>query len=662
MTTPVTHTVDADGIGWITFDDPAARANVLNPATFAALASALTVLESAPVRVVVVRSAKERIFIAGADLRWLTQLPDAAAAAAVSRDGQAVMQRLAGFKVPVVCAVHGAAAGGGFELALACHWRIASDASATQLGLPETSLGTIPGWGGCVRLPRLIGVQPALEHLLKGQLIPAAEARRAGMVDEVVPAAELAARARAAALRLAAEGVPARPAPAPPDAAWLDGLKLKTEAKTRGQNPALGRVIDVVAHGRSLPVAEALTVEAEIFGEVMTSAICRNLVHAFFLRDGAKKRTLAGWFAEAPATLPPIRKVGVVGAGVMGSGIAQWCAARGFAVVLHDSQPAALDRAQTVMAGLFAEAVKRGKLTESGAAAARARITWGADLAACADCDLVIEAVIENVATKQKLFSELAAVVRPDALLASNTSALPIEEIAGHVPNPARTLGIHFFNPVSRMPLVELILGRETAAASAGAALGLVKTLGKSPVICRSSPGFLVTRVLFFYLNEACRLWEEGVPTEALDTAMRDWGWPMGPMRLIDEVGVDVTDFIFGEMAHYFPERFQATAICARLLAAGLKGRKNGASSGFYAYADRKETVSPEMAKFAPGKTSAMDAATIAGRLMGVMLAEARRCLDEGVVKTPEDVDFALLSGAGFPAFRGGLMRWAGGR
>lgn len=662
MTTPVTHTVDADGIGWITFDDPAARANVLNPATFAALASALTALESAPVRAVVVRSAKERIFVAGADLRWLTQLPDAAAAAAVSRDGQAVMQRLAGFKVPVVCAVHGAAAGGGFELALACHWRIASEAAATQIGLPETGLGTIPGWGGCVRLPHLIGVQPALEHLLKGQLIPAAEALRAGMVDEVVPAAELAARARAAALRLAAEGVPVRPAPAQPDAAWLDELKRKTEAKARGQNPAPGRVIDVVAHGRSLPVAEAFEAEAGVFGEVMASAICHNLIHAFFLRDGAKKRTLAGWFAEVPAALPPIRKVGVVGAGVMGSGIAQWCAARGLAVVLHDSQPAALERAQTVIAGLFAEAVKRGKLTETAAAEARGRLTQAAGLAAFADCDLVIEAVIENVAAKQKLFSELAAVVRPEALLASNTSALPIEEIAGHVPNPARTLGIHFFNPVSRMPLVELILGRETSVSAAAAALGLVKALGKSPVICRSSPGFLVTRVLFFYLNEACRLWEEGVPTEALDTAMRDWGWPMGPMRLIDEVGVDVTDFIFGEMAHYFPGRFQATSICARLLAAGLKGRKNGASSGFYAYADRKETVNPEMAKFAAGRTSAPAAAAIADRLMGVMVAEARRCLDEGVVKTPDDVDFALLSGAGFPAFRGGLMRWAGGR
>ncbi len=658
MITPVTTAVDADGIGWITFDDPAARANVLNPPTFAALRAALGSLAKPPVRAVVIMSAKERIFIAGADLKWLVQLPAAAAATTASRDGQAVMQLLADFEVPVVCAMHGAAAGGGFELALASHWRIASDAPVTQLGLPETSLGAIPGWGGCVRLPRLIGAQAALEHLLKGSLVAAGEALRLGLVDEVVPATELKARARAAALRLAKAGLPARTVPAPPADLWIAELVRTTQAKSRGQNPALGKVIEVVKRGQSLPMAEALTVEAEIFGEVMTSDHCHHLIQAFFLREGAKKRALTGWFDGAESGAAPIRKVGIVGAGVMGSGIAQWCAARGFETVLYDSQAAALERAQAVMQGIFVEAVQRGKMSAAAAGLAQGRIRFGASLAEFATCDLVIEAIVENVAAKQKIFTALATVVRPDALLASNTSALPIEELAGHVPYPARTLGIHFFNPVSRMPLVELILGRETDASSAGAALEFVKSLGKSPVICRSSPGFLVTRVLFFYLNEACRLWEEGMPTAVLDQAMRDWGWPMGPLRLIDEVGVDVTAFIFGEMAHYFPDRFQPTFICARLLGAGLKGRKNGASSGFYAYADRRESNNPAIAALTPPPQE-RSAAAITERLMGVMIAEAQRCLAEGVVKTTDDVDFALLSGAGFPAFRGGLMRWA---
>jgi 3-hydroxyacyl-CoA dehydrogenase/enoyl-CoA hydratase/3-hydroxybutyryl-CoA epimerase len=391
---------------------------------------------------------------------------------------------------------------------------------------------------------------------------------------------------------------------------------------------------------------------------------CENLLHVFRLRETARQRGLDGWF-EAQADAGPagktIRTVGVVGAGVMGSGIAQWCAAHGLPVVLRDVQRSMLERGREVISALFAEGVKRGKMTEADAAAGLARITTTTGWDGFAECDLVIEAIVESVAAKRQLFSELAAVVRPDALLASNTSALPIEEIAGHVPNPARALGLHFFNPVSRMPLVELVVGAATARGAAQSALAFVKGLEKAPVICRSAPGFLVTRVLFFYLNEACRQWEAGVPIETLDRAMRDWGWPMGPMRLIDEVGVDVTDFIFGEMAHYHPGHFQGTSICRRLLAAGFKGRKNGASAGFHAYNGKIEAVNPAVAGLAgaglPERAEHVSAPAIAQRLMAVMRAEAQRCLDEGVVQSPDDVDFALLSGAGFPAWRGGLMR-----
>jgi 3-hydroxyacyl-CoA dehydrogenase / enoyl-CoA hydratase / 3-hydroxybutyryl-CoA epimerase len=256
--------------------------------------------------------------------------------------------------------------------------------------------------------------------------------------------------------------------------------------------------------------------------------------------------------------------------------------------------------------------------------------------------------------------------VHGDTVLASNTSALPIDEIAGHVANPARTVGIHFFNPVSRMGLVELILAPQTSAETGARVLDLVKALGKSPVICRSSPGFLVTRVLFFYLNAAVRLWEQGTTTVEIDGAMRDFGWPMGPLRLIDEVGVDVTDFIFGEMAHYFPERFMRATTCGRMLAAGMKGRKNGASRGFYRYDGGREIVNDGETRPLAGARSyeavsgrERQRVEICDHLMRVMVAEAERCVSEGVVKSPDDVDFALLSGAGFPAFRGGLLRWA---
>ncbi len=642
---PVTFQLDADGVGWIAFDDPANRANIFNPATLAALDAALDAAEKSDARALVVLSAKERIFIAGADLKWLASLTDVAPAVELSRRGQRLFQRLAVARVPVVCAIHGACAGGGYELALACGWRIASDAPATQIGLPETGIGVLPGWGGSVRLPRLIGASAALDHILKAQLVPAAEALKIGLVDEVVPAAELKARAKHAALH----PQPTRIAPPMVAADVFAKLRAAVAAKHRGHVPALPAVIDVVERTQGLEMNAALELEAKAFGAVTATPACKNLLHVFFLREAAKKRTLAGWFTKPPARIAPILRVGVVGAGVMGSGIAQWLAARGFGVVLRDVQPEFVARGRAVVAALFAEAVKRGKVSRGDADAAEQRIATTTAWDGFETCDLVIEAIVEDAAAKKKLFGELAGVVKPGAILASNTSALPLDEIGAQV-------GIHFFNPVSRMPLVELIVGERTTAEVAERALALVKALGKSPVVCRSSPGFLVTRVLFFYLNEAVRLWQEGVPAEAIDAALRDFGWPMGPLRLIDEVGVDVTDFIFGELAHYFPQRFARTNATAQLLARGLKGRKNGASAGFYRYDDGKAAVN---AAATPNKTSLLPAAEIVDRLMAVMIAEARRCLDAGVVKSPDDVDFALLSGAGFPAWRGGLMRYA---
>jgi len=660
LSTPVSHSIDADGLGWITFDDPAARANIFNPATQAALRAAILALAAAPVRAVVVISAKEKIFIAGADLAWLAALPDEPGAVQAARAGQELFGLLADFKVPVVCAIHGACAGGGYELALACTRRIASDARETVIGLPEVGLGLIPGWGGCARLPRLIGAQAAVEHILKAALLPAAAALAAGLVDELAPAAELKARARSAALRLADEGATVRPVPPPPAADFFSGQRKLALTRLRGQ-PAPLAVLDAVEQGAGLPLASALELEAALFGGVAAGVIAKNLIHVFFLKESARKLTIDAWFPPAAAATPPapFRTVGIVGAGVMGSGIAQWCAMHGYGVILCDSSKDAIERGVTVIRELFAEAVKRGRVTGEQAH----RMTGGIGITTSLEdfemCDLVIEAIVEDVAAKQRLFAELSKVVTPDCLLASNTSALPIEEIAAPVVNPGRVVGLHFFNPVGRMPLVELVLSPHTTRVNAERALAFVKVLGKSAVVCKSSPGFLVTRVLFFYLNEACRLWEQGVPAEAIDRAMRDWGWPMGPMRLIDEVGMDVTDFIYGEMQHYFPDRFAGTAVCGRLLAAGMKGRKNGASSGFYAYADGREGLNPALANFMPGAALALAPAAIQERLNGVMIAETRRVLAEGVLRTADEADFALLMGAGFPAIRGGLLHSA---
>lgn len=658
MTPPVVQSLDADGIGWIVFDDPAGRANVFNRATMVALRAALETLREQPVRAVVIASAKERIFIAGADLRWLSQLRDAAAAEQAARDGQALFRMVADFKVPVVCAIHGACAGGGFELALACDWRVASEAPETVIGLPETGIGVIPGWGGCARLPRLIGVKAALAHILDAALVPATAARDTGLVDELVPAAELRSRAKAVAVKLAAEGRPKRALPPAVEPAFFAEQRKLAALRRRGQ-PAPLAVIDVLEQGAAVTLPEALAIEARGFAGVAAGEVAKNLMHVFFLKDAAKKRTVDAWFPAAggpPAKAPVV--VGIIGAGVMGSGIAQACAARGLGVMMTDVDGAALKRGVEVIRELFAESVRRGKMTGAAAHKAMGSISISMEPDDFGVCDLVIEAVVEDVAVKQELFARIAGFVSAECVLASNTSALPIEEIAAKTPQPERVIGVHFFNPVGRMPLVEIVLGPQTSRAAAEKALALTRALGKSAVICRSAPGFFVTRVLFFYLNAACRLWEEGVPTEAIDGAMRDWGWPMGPMRLVDEVGVDVTNLIYEEMKRYYPDRFAGATICQRMLAAGLRGRKNGASTGFYTYGI-KDAPNPAVAGFRPAAVKAMPAAEIQKQLNGVMIAETNRVLAEGVLKSADDADFALLTGAGFPAFRGGLMRYA---
>src|SRR4051812_39269414 len=332
---PVTHSVDAEGVGWIVFDDPAGRANVFNPPTQAALRAALTALAAQPLKALVVLSGKEKIFIAGADLKWLSALPDAAAATRLSREGQELFGLLANFKVPVVCAIHGACAGGGYELALACHWRVATDAKETVIGLPEAGIGVIPGWGGCARLSRLIGAEAAVAHMLKAALVPAAAAHQAGLVDELGPAAELKARAKAAALRLAAEGKPRRPAPAEAAPTFFANQRKAVLAKQRGQ-PAPLAVLDAVEKGAGLPLGPALDLEAALFGGVAAGETAKNLIHVFHLKEAGKKAAIDAWFPAEPAGAKapePFRIIGILGAGVMGSGIAQWCASHGFGVM-----------------------------------------------------------------------------------------------------------------------------------------------------------------------------------------------------------------------------------------------------------------------------------------------------------------------------------------
>lgn len=662
MAASVTLAHDSDGIAWITFDDPAGRANVFNETALVALEHVLDELErGGDMRAVVLWSGKERIFIAGADIASIAALPDAKAAEAFSRRGQALFQRIADLRVPVLAAIHGASAGGGYEVALAAHYRLASEGAATVIGLPEVGLGTIPGWGGCARLPRVIGVSAAIEHILSARLLPAQEAKAMGLVDELAPVEGFRDAAHSVALRLAESGVPQRTlAPGETGIEAIDARKAQLLDKTRGLLPAPIAVLEVVARTFEGTLEQALVEEARQFARVTVTPECRGLVRTFFLKESFKRPSVDVWFPDTDAGgSKPIARVGVIGAGVMGAGVAQWLAARGLPVVLKDVDDVAIGRARENMGGLFDEAVRRGKIpaADAGVAMESIRTTTGWD--GFAECDLIIEAIVEDLAAKQALFRQLTSIVPATTILASNTSALPIDAIGVGAPGQERMIGMHFFNPVSRMPLVEVILGPQTGRATAECVAQWVRSIGKSAVFCRSSPGFIVTRILFFYLNEALRVWSEQPDTRAIDEAMLDFGMPMGPLRLIDEIGIDVTAFIIEELTRYYHGKFTPSPVAAKLAGASLKGRKCG--SGFYRYSGRRAGVNEEAAAIA-GATPAgdePDAESIRERLLDLMVREARGCMDDGIVKSADDIDFAMLLGTGFPAFRGGLVHWA---
>jgi 3-hydroxyacyl-CoA dehydrogenase/enoyl-CoA hydratase/3-hydroxybutyryl-CoA epimerase len=655
MSLPVTHNLDSDGVGWIILNNPDSRANVLNPASLSALSAALDRLASGPVKAVVVWSAKENIFLAGADLKWLAGLPGATAAEEVSRAGQALFKRLEEFPVPVICAIHGACAGGGYELALACHWRMASDAQETVIGLPEVRLGLIPCWGGCARLPRLVGTEAAAKHILGAELLPAATARARGLVDEIVSRGELQTRARVVALQLAGAGKPARTRPPAASEDFFSAQRSEVAAQFP-HLPAPAVALDILERGAVLSLAEALALEPAGFGALATGPAARNLLHVFFLQEKARKQTLAAWFpGDAPASPGP-KRIGIVGAGKMGNAIAQWCAMNNLGVILQDGDATRLKQGVDVIRELFRVQEEAGRITPAAAHRAMGGIGITTSLDDFDFCELVIEAVSEQAESKREIFAALSKIVSPQCILASCASTISPAEIAGAVSAPGRVIGLHFFHPVSQVPLVEMILGAQTDRSTAERALALVRSLGKTAMVTRSLHGSVVVRLQAVYLNEACRLWEQGEPADRIDQVMRAWGWPAGPLQLCDEIGLEDVAQIFERMRAAFPERFEGASVCRKLAAAGIRGRKDGTSAGFYVYDGETEKTNPAAEKFRARANSSLGSREIQAWLVGAMAAEAEQVLKEGAAASADEIDLGSVLGGGFPAFRGGLL------
>ncbi|MCG6987371.1 MAG: enoyl-CoA hydratase/isomerase family protein [Gemmatimonadetes bacterium] len=673
-TTTPAFEVDTRGIGWITFDDPERKLNVLTEEVMRRLADVVGQAAEAArrgrVKVIVVRSGKPDSFIAGADVDAIAALEDPMEAQEAVRRGQEVYSRIASLPVPTVAAVHGVCVGGGTELALACRHRVLSDSRKTRVGLPEVQLGILPAWGGTTRLPRLVGLQAALDMLLTGRLVEAPEARRIGFADDVVPAEIFLETVADVALGLATgAAVPSRPRRGAVTRFMdenplgrrvvLAAARARVRRSTGGHYPAPFRILEVLRDHLGGTVEASLDAEAGAAAELIVSPECKNLIHVFHLREAAKKDPA---LADPSARAMPVDSMAVLGAGVMGGAIAQLAASGGVRVRMKDIRHDAVTGGLRHARELFDKAVGRHRLSRREAAQRMELIGGGLDWTGFAAADLVVEAVVERMDVKRAVLAETESKVSASCVLATNTSSLSVDAMADALRAPGRFCGMHFFNPVDRMPLVEVVRGARTSDGTVATVYALALTLDKVPVVVRDGPGFLVNRILGPYLNEAGYLLGDGATVQEIDAGAKAFGMPMGPLRLIDEVGIDVSTHAGASLHEALGERLAPAPALVALAATGRLGRKGG--RGFYIYEKDKEkgvdqTVYADLGASVPATRGGVDQLRVRRRLVGQMINEAARLLEEGVVQRAADVDLAMIMGTGFPPFRGGLLRFA---
>jgi 3-hydroxyacyl-CoA dehydrogenase / enoyl-CoA hydratase / 3-hydroxybutyryl-CoA epimerase len=648
----LTLEIDGDGVAWLVFDDPARKVNILSDTVMTQLDILLGDVEAAAgrgeVQALVIRSGKDGSFIAGADIDAIASIHDPVEASAQAGRGPAVFQRLHRLAIPTVVAIDGTCLGGGTELALAAEVRIASDRPETKIGLPEIRLGIIPGFGGTTRLPRLIGLIAASDLILTGKNVDARQAEKLGLIHERMHAGVLARRAGGLAQRMAERTSIGR-------RVILKQARKQVLKQTRGRYPAPLEALSVMRRSAGKPLNRALAMEADAVGRLVVSDVSKNLIHVFRLMEGAKK---AGPDAAGRA----VDRVAVLGAGVMGGGVAQLLAHRGIAVRLKDINQEALSTGLRHARSQFDKLVSRRKLRRREAEDQMAAISPALTYTGFGTVDLVIEAVVERMDVKQTVLREVEQNVGPDAVLTTNTSSLSVTRMQEALDRPDRLVGMHFFNPVHRMPLIEVIRAERSSDEAVATVFDLALRLGKIPVIVNDGPGFLVNRILTPYLNEAGYLLGEGASVGEVDEALISFGMPMGPFRLLDEVGLDIARHAGGTMHEAFGDRFAPAAALSALEGSERLGRKN--EKGFYVYEDGREkhpdqTIYEELAAVIGDDRTSIGAAQIRDRCILPMINEAARILEEGIARSAGDVDLAMITGTGFPPFRGGLLRYA---
>jgi len=671
-----------DGIAVIEFDQPGVRHNRFTPELLERLGSVLDEVKAlcakGSLRGVVLTSAKEDSFILGVDVAAIAAVTDEATAIAATRRGQDIFQQIADLPIPSVAAINGTCLGGATEMALACTWRIAADSTAVEIGLPEVNLGIFPGFGGSQRLPRTISLERALPMVLAGRSMNARRAHRVGLLDDVVAPALLLveARRRAARPRRSRRTIAPEDKPLPrrlrrwlvegqPLGRWLvfRGARKQVLERTGGHYPAPQAALETMRRGIRMPLHEALQLEARRVGQLIVSPVCRNLVHIFLSRQQARRAARSGAAATLDAGTGPTTaaacKLGVVGAGVMGGGIAQLAAYHHIPVRLKDVVPGALTDGLEVAYGRFCRGRRAGRLSERDVTRRMGLISPTLEYTGFRRATLIVEAVVEDVEVKRNVLAEIEAAAGADTVIATNTSSLVLAELGTSMRHPERLVGLHFFNPVHRMPLVEVVRADSSADQAVAAALQLAHRLGKVPVEVADAPGFLVNRVLAPYLNEALVLLESGCGVRQIDAALERFGMPMGPLRLLDEVGLDVATHVADTLGPLFGDRLPVAVAARRLRDARRLGRKTG--RGFYRYAAKQPVPVGRgdllADKAHPGE--APGAAEITDRCVLLMLNEACRTLQEGIVASPRLLDLAMVMGTGFAPFRGGVLRYA---
>ena len=653
-----------NGLAVITLDDPARPVNVISADLLREMGSILERLENGEggVRAAVVVSEKKGTWIAGADIEEFKQFQSPADAEAASRAGQELLDRVERLRIPVVAAIDGAALGGGLETALACTYRIATDSPKTKLGQPEVNLGIIPGAGGTVRLPRLIGLRQSLDLMLTGKQLDARRAMKAGIVDEVVPAPILMEVAARQALALAARKLQPRAARRSGSPDRIENLlpmrklifskaRQGVMEKTHGLYPAPLRLLRVVEASIDKDVQQALEMEARAFGELAVTPEARSLVHVFFTSTAAKNDP--GLDGEVKPK--PVDQVAVVGAGFMGAGIAAVSAEAGMRVRLKDVKPEMAAKGLRTARESLIKRAKRKRLKRFEVTKLVDRVQPTTEYTGFHTSDVVVEAVFEDVELKHRVIREIEEATDEDVVLGSNTSTIPIARLAEAASRPDRVIGLHFFSPVEKMPLLEIITHPGTADPVTATAHAYAKKIGKTPIVVHDSPGFYVNRILSPYMAETALLLQEGVRMEDLDKAMTEWGFPVGPVTLYDEVGLDVAQKAGKIMAEAFADRVVSSDLLDRMVADGRLGRKNG--RGFYKYGEDGKRAGPDEGAYAvvgnPPKKE-MPREEIQERLALIMVNEAVRTLEEGVLRGARDGDVGAVFGIGFPPFRGG--------